>query len=106
MINPVTIRSVATLGLGVVLSIGVFSLCVWLVKHMIRSQSEERKRWGTLMENHVQHNTEVLRETCNSLKTHNESTKDAHEYQKQEHKAIAETLIEAATILRSLNGKT
>jgi len=105
MFDLITLKALATLGLEVVLAIGVLGLCMWVVKRIITAQEKERKDWSLIIGNHIQHSTKVLQETCNAMKHHNETNKEAHDDQKEEHKGIAETLTEVAAILRSLNGK-
>lgn len=94
------IKSLLNFGLGVALSVGVFALCVWLVKHIIKTQKEERLRWSKIVENHINHNTEALTNVCNTLKSHSKNCDDAHDYQKDEHKEIAKTLSETCISLK------
>jgi hypothetical protein len=94
------VKNLLNFGLGVALSVGVFAVCVWMVKHIIKTQKEERLRWNNIIENHIHHNTEALTKVCNVLKNHDTRCDEAHDYQKDEHKEITKTLSETCITLK------
>jgi len=76
---------VQTFGLGIALSIGLFCLLFFLIKHYVKSIDAERSRWISLAENHIKQNTDAMGSLINETKRLSERNDEAHKYQREEH---------------------
>lgn len=74
-------EAVAKYGLGTVLSVGIFLLCVWIVKYVIKLSHEQIIRFA-----------DVIDKLANKIDTHEQRSDEAHKYAREEHKSIIECL--------------
>jgi hypothetical protein len=94
-------------GLGIALSIGVFTAFFYLLKWVLRQQetilkqaAEERKVWQTLFE---RNNKSIDEHIIQSRNAH-DATTEAHRFQREEHSKLADQLNEITAALGRING--
>ena len=80
-------NAIKELGLLSVMVLGVFALCVWLVRFIAIRLAKE-----------IESTTKALEKVCTLLDTHGTITMEAHRYQRTEHEKMI-------TALERINGK-
>jgi len=94
-------QAVKDVGLGMALSVGIFLLCVWMVKHIITNMTKQLEKNTESLGEH----TKSLNELHIRIEKADERHAEAHKFQKEEHLKMLLKADEQISILRSLNGK-
>ena len=82
MIQPTWFDIAKDLGLGIFLSVGVFGLCVWMVKFIITKLDKQMDRHATALDK-----LELRIEKSENRQA------EAHRYQREEHRQMIDQLI-------------
>lgn len=82
MINSDWVEMVLKNGLGVVLALGVFSLCVWMVKFII-----------TKLDSQMERHTKALDKLVEKINRSDDRNSEAHRFQREEHQQMVSLLI-------------
>ena len=75
-------------GLGIALSLGIFALCAYLVKQIIKTQEQERLRWIEMAENHIKHNSDIMSNLCAGIQEHKSKSDEAAKWNRTEHEQL------------------
>lgn len=82
MIHAEWIQWVREVGLGAFLALGVFGLCVWMVRFII-----------TKLDTQMQKHTDALYKLENRISRSDERQSEAHRFQREEHQQMVSLLI-------------